>query len=256
MNHVRGAQQAIVPQDSAVRLARDGVEVLSGDACFVSPGAVEVAGRRLRFRKAIIATGSRPALPAIPGLEAVDPLTSDTVWGLAELPASLVVLGGGAIGCELAQAFSRLGSRVTLIESASRLLSAEEPDAGELIAVQLAGEGIDVRCGACVTAAHAHTNTDTGRCGLEFRGGASPVAFDRVLVAAGRTPITSGVGLGRAGVGVDTRGHVQVDGRLRTTAPHIYAVGDVTGAMAFTHVAAYHRSRGHGQRAVRRPSAR
>ena len=153
MDHVRDAQRIIAPQDSASRLSRDGVEVIIGEARLVSPGAVEVGDRRLRFRKAIIATGSRPARPVASGLVDVEPLTSDTVWSLPELPASLVVLGGGAVGCELAQGFSRLGSRVTLVESASRLLSSEEPRAGELIAAQLTGEGVEVRCGARVISA-------------------------------------------------------------------------------------------------------
>ena len=244
MDHVRGAQRIIAPQDSAARLARDGVEVIAGDARFVSPAAVEVGGRRLRFRKAIIATGSRPARPAIPGLADVEALTSDTVWSLEELPASLAVLGGGAIGCELAQGFARLGSRVTLIESAPRLLGAEEPRAGELIAAQLRGEGVKVRCGARVVAARAAggdgDTAGAGRLELDAPEHAPPVAFDRLLLATGRSPSSSGLGLDQAGVGTDAHGHVQVDRRLRTTASHIYAVGDVTGAMAFTHVAAYH----------------
>jgi pyruvate/2-oxoglutarate dehydrogenase complex dihydrolipoamide dehydrogenase (E3) component len=150
MDHVRAAQRIIAPQDSAQRLSRDGIDVVIGDARFVSPGAVEVAGRRLRFRKAIIATGSHPALPPVPGLDDVAPLTSDSVWDLQRAPGALAVLG------------------------------------------------------------------------------------------AGRAPSTSDLGLEAAGVVTDARGHVGVDGRLRTSARHIYAVGDVTGAMAFTHVAAYH----------------
>ena len=240
MDHVRGAQRVIAPQDSAQRLARDGVEVITGQARFAAPGVLEAAGRRLRFRKAIIATGSRPAIPAIPGLDDLDPLTSDTVWDLGERPDSLAMLGGGAIGCELAQGFARLGSRVTLIERAPRLLAGEEPRAAELVATRLRAEGIAVLCGARATAAHPTTG-GAGKLALaDPRTPDRPVAFDRILVAAGRDPRTSDLGLERVGVRTDARGHVEVDGRLRTTAAHIYAVGDVTGAMAFTHVAAYH----------------
>ena len=241
MDHVRKAQEVIAPQDSAARLARAGVDVVAGTARFVSPGAIEVAGRRLRFRKAIIATGSRPAMPVIPRLDDVEPLTSDTLWNLGTLPSSLVVLGAGAIGCELAQGFSRLGSRVTLIESAARLLSSEEPRASELIATVLGEEGIEVRCGVRVSAAHADPAVaGGGTLETEDAGSSSSIAFARLLIVAGRIPSTADLGLERAGVGTDERGHVLVDARLRSTAAHIYAVGDVTGGMAFTHVAAYH----------------
>ena len=245
MDHVRGAQRIIAPQDSAQRLTRDGVDVIAGAARFVSPGAVEVAGRRLRFRKAIIATGSQPALPLLPGLDDVAPLTSDTVWDLEQAPAALTVLGGGAVGCELAQGFARLGSRVTLIERDARLLSVEEPRAGQLIMTQLAGEEIRVYCDARAREVHATDPPDpagpgAGAVELELAGGPVTVDFDRILIAAGRTPSTADLDLEAAGVTTDVRGHVEVDGRLRTSARHVYAVGDVTGAMAFTHVAAYH----------------
>jgi pyruvate/2-oxoglutarate dehydrogenase complex dihydrolipoamide dehydrogenase (E3) component len=245
MDHVRAAQRIIAPQDSAQRLTREGVDVVAGDARFISPGAVEVAGRRLRFRKAIIATGSHPALPPIPGLDDVAPLTSDTVWDLEQAPAALAVLGGGAVGCELAQGFARLGSRVTLLERDARLLGAEEPRAAELIATELAADGIQVLCNARIhafTPAHdpGGDGGDGASLALERSGISSTVGFDRILIAAGRSPSTADLGLEAAGVATDARGHVEVDRRLRTTARHIYAVGDVTGAMAFTHVAAYH----------------
>ncbi len=239
LDHVRDAQRIIAPQDSAARLARDGVEVLTGEARFTGPGVLEVAGRPLHYRKAIIATGSQPAVPAIPGLSDLGALTSDTVWDLAERPAALAVLGGGGIGCELAQGFGRLGSRVTLIERAAQLLPGEEPRAAELIATRLRDEGVAVLCGARATAAHP-TADGSGRLVLEHPEAPDAVAFDRILVATGRDPRTSDLGLDHVGVRTDARGHVEVDGRLRTTAPHIYAVGDVTGAMAFTHVAANH----------------
>ncbi|MGI8714920.1 MAG: dihydrolipoyl dehydrogenase family protein [Solirubrobacteraceae bacterium] len=234
MAHVDAARRAIAPQDSAARLQRDGVEVVTGEARFEGPGLIAADGRRLRYRKAIIATGSRPALPPIPGLAQANPLTSDTVWGLDQRPESLAVIGGGAIGCELAQGFGRLGSRVTLIEAGDRLLGGEDPRAGELVAARLRGEGVDVRCGAYVEA------VQSGGLLARHAGVTAAIACDRLLVAAGRVPYTAGLGLNRIGARTDERGAVRVDGRLRTTAAHVYAVGDVTGAMMFTHVAAYH----------------
>jgi pyruvate/2-oxoglutarate dehydrogenase complex dihydrolipoamide dehydrogenase (E3) component len=230
MAHVAQARRVIAPQDSPERLARAGVEVISGQARFTGHGHVAVDGRTLAFRKALIATGSQPHLPPISGLSDADPLTSDTVWDLAERPDRLVILGGGAIGCELAQAFARLGAGVTLIEAAPRLLAREEPAAGALIAAQLRAEGVDVRCGVRAEA------VGPGR--LRLPG--DEIAFDRLLVATGRTPVSGDLGLEAAGVLSGPGGAVEVDARLRTTALHIYAAGDVTGAMAFTHVAAYH----------------
>jgi len=238
MAHVDHARRTIAPQDSAERLRREGIEVISAHARFEAPGLISVPGRRLRYRKAIIATGSRPSLPPVPGLAQARPLTSETVWDLKDRPASLVVLGGGAIGCELAQGFARLGSQVTLIEVGERLLAREEPGASELIASRLRAEGVDVRLGAHVRAVRG--DGSGGELDLEDPQAPATIRFQRLLVAAGRHPSTTDLGLDRVHVRTDRRGSVCVDRRLRTTAPHIFAVGDVTGAMAFTHVAAYH----------------
>ena len=238
MDHVARAQRTIAPQDSRARLERDGVTVVSGSARFAAPGSVDVEGRTLRFRKAIVATGSRPEIPAaVPGLREVDPLTSDSVWELTDQPRRLTIIGGGAVGCELAQAFGRLGSRVTLLEAGDRLLAGEEPSASRLVASRLAAEGVAVRC-----AAHVASVTGDRSAGALSLGAGAPasLAFDRLLVATGRVPAGDGLGLERIGVAINDRGAIEVDGRLRSTAPHVYAVGDVTGAMAFTHVAAYH----------------
>jgi len=245
MEHVDRARDVIARHDSVARLESRGVEVVSGHAAFDGPGTVVVDGRRLRYRKAIIATGSRPLLPPLPGLGEVDPLTSDTVWDLERQPESLAVLGGGAIGCELAQGFARLGSRVTLIESAERLLGGEEPRASALIAAQLRAEGVSVWCGARIEAVSG--DREGGEIRLQPdeqdvapRPAPARIEFDRLLVAAGRAPSSDDLGLERVGVLADRRGAVRTDPRLRTTAAHVYAVGDVVGAMAFTHVAAYH----------------
>lgn len=231
MEHVRDAIRTIEPQDSPQRLRAAGIEVIEADGRFNGPGRVAANGRELCFRTAIIATGSQPAIPPIPGLADRDPLTSDTVWGLDELPRRLAILGGGPIGCELGQAFARLGADVTLIEMTDRLLPREDPRAGELIARQLAGEGVDVRLrepASSVRASELILETGDG------------VAFDRILVTTGRTPRSAGLGLDSVGVDVDESSAVKVDRRLRTSARSIYAVGDVTGLLPFTHVAAHH----------------
>jgi len=231
MDHVWGAIRTIEPHDSPQRLRAAGVEVIEAYGRFTAPGRIEAGGRELRWRAAIIATGSRPAIPAIRGLETIDPLTTETLWDLRELPARLVVLGGGPVGCELGQAFARLGAHVTLVELADRLLLKEEPRASELIAQRLAGEGVDVRLGAAATAL---------RGGELLLDGGEAIALDRVLIATGRVPRTTGLGLETVGAALDDAGAVRVDRRLRTTARGIYAVGDVTGLLPFSHVAAHH----------------
>ena len=234
MRHVHDSQRAIAPEDSPARLRSVGVDVIEANGRFLAQGVIAAGSRRLRCRAAIVATGSQPMVPPIDGLGAVEPLTNETIWGLEALPERLVILGGGPTGCELAQAFARLGSRVTLVEMADRLLLKEEPRSSELIAGVLAEEGVDVRLGS---PARAVTKSG-GESGLVV--GADRIPFDRLLVAAGRSPSTDGIGLEAIGARTDGRGAIVVDERLRTTAKGVYAVGDVTGALPFTHVAAYH----------------
>ncbi|MGH2928044.1 MAG: dihydrolipoyl dehydrogenase family protein, partial [Solirubrobacteraceae bacterium] len=236
MRRVRDAIAAIEPQDSVERLRDAGVEVISADARFTGPHRIRAGDRELRWRAAIIATGSEPVIPSLEGLSDADPLTTDTVWHLDQLPARLLLMGGGPVGCELAQAFARLGAQVTIVETASRLLLKEEPRASDFIREQLEKEGIDVRLGA----QPRRVTGEDDRFRLEFDETDQPVIFDRVLIATGRRPRTEDLELERAGVATDERGAVQVDARLRTTARSIYAVGDVTGAYPFTHVAAHH----------------
>lgn len=239
MDHVQDAIGTIQPQDSPQRLRAAGIEVIPANARFNGPGRIRVDGRELRWRTAIIATGSSPLTPSIPGLAESDPLNTDTVWDLRELPRRLMVLGGGPIGCELSQAFARLGSHVTLVEQAERLLVNEEPRAAELIAARLTAEGIDVRLG---TRALEMRPRREGTREMQLNGSPppAPIIFDRILVATGRTPRTEHLGLDTVGVNVDAHGAVTVDRRLRTSARGIYAVGDVTGLLPFTHVAAHH----------------
>lgn len=237
MDRVRDAITTIEPQDSPERLRARGVEVLTASARFTEPGVIEADGRALRYRTAVIATGSRPASPSIPGLSEAQPLTTDTIWDLRELPQRLVVLGGGPVGCELGQAFARLGSQVTIVEVADRLLAGEDPDAGELIAGRLAEDGVSLRLGH--RAAGVTPRVDGGG-ELLLEGTASSLSFDRILIATGRHPATAALGLDTVGVQLEDRGGIRVDEHLATTGRGIYAAGDVTGLMAFTHVAAHH----------------
>lgn len=239
MAAVRRAQALIEPQDSPERLAAHGVEVVRGRGRFAGPGRILVGDRELRYRAALIATGSRPEVPLIDGLAELDPLTSDTVWGLDRLPARLVVLGGGPIGCELAQAFARLGSHVTIVEALPHLLPREAPDVGALLADVLGSEGVDVRAGVLARAV-GQGDVGTAGAGVLVLDDGTDVPFDRILVAVGRRPATAGLGLDTVGVDLDGQGQVVVDDRLATTGNRIFAAGDVTGAMPFTPVAAYH----------------
>lgn len=227
MAHVARAIGVIEPHDSAESLYDAGVEVARGEAVFTGPRTLRVAGEReVAFRYAVIATGSAPSLVPVPGLAEAGPLTSDTVWGLTELPGRMVVLGGGPIGCELAQAFARLGSTVTLVEAAERLLPREEPRASALVQERLTAEGITVRTG------YPAGKVDGGA----VHGPGAPLAFDALLAVTGRRANTGGLGLQAAGVALTGRGDVRVDDRLRTTNPRVYAAGDVTGRSAFTHL--------------------
>ena len=237
MAHVRGAIAAIEPHDSAERLARDGVTVVHGHGRFVDDRTIRVAtdsgDRDIRFHRALIATGSEPTLPPVEGLAELAPLTTDTVWDLEQLPRRLVLIGGGSIGCELGQAFARLGSRVTLLEAAPRLLPRDHPDAAAILHARLVANGVEVRVGAKIT--HA-----ARRDALVIDVDGETLQADALLVAAGRRPRTDDLALERVSVELTDRGHVVVDSRLRTTTARIYAAGDVTGAPAFTHVAGYH----------------
>jgi pyruvate/2-oxoglutarate dehydrogenase complex dihydrolipoamide dehydrogenase (E3) component len=237
MAHVRGAVAAIEPVDSAEALRAAGVLVARASARFTGPGGADVGGVPVRFRQALVATGSGPAVPPLPGLREAEPLTSDTVWALTEFPERLVVLGGGTIGCELGQAFARLGSEVTVVEAADRVLAGEDPDAARLVTDALAADGVRVVTGSPVVAVEgAAGNRD-----VVLEGGRR-IPAGAVLVALGRRPDTRGLALGAAGVAVDERGFVRVDARLRTTNRRIWAAGDVTGHPQLTHVAGVHGS--------------
>lgn len=236
MGHVRESIARIAPHDSPDRLRREGVEVRTARARFTGPGRVVIGDTEVRTRCALIATGARPVLPPVPGLADAGPLTSETVWELRTLPRHLVVVGGGPVGCELGQAFRRLGSRVTLVEAEPHLLPREEPAAGRLLEDVLTREGVEVLVGTTAVA--------VGDDGLRVDGpaGGAVLDHDRLLIAVGREPVTGDLGLGHVGVRVSEGGWVVVDDTLRTTGDHVFAAGDVTGRLPFTHVAGWHGS--------------
>jgi len=235
MDRVRAVVARIEPHDSVERYEGLGVEVLRGEARITSPWTVEVGGRTLSTRHIVVATGARPFLPDIPGLPQMDPLTSETIWSLRENPGRLLLLGGGAIGCELAQAFQRLGAVVTLIERAPRLLSREDPEVSTFLEEKLVGEGVDVRTGVEVRAFAVEGGQKVAR--LE---GTEPesLPFDTLLVAVGRQARVEGFGLKEVGVTLRD-GFIETDGTLQTRVPTIFACGDCVGPHLFTHAASH-----------------
>ena len=238
MDRMRRIRAELADHDSAPRFRELGVDVFLGEARFVTPDAVEVEGARLRFARAVIATGARPAVPSIPGLAEAGYLTSETVFDLTAPPARLAILGGGPIGCELAQAFARFGSRVVIVEREERLLPAEDPDVSEVIRDALSADGVELALGAMLVRVE---RTPSGiRLALDEPAGRRSVETDAILVAAGRSPDVAGLGLEAAGVELDVRGTIRTDDRLRTTNPRIYAAGDVVGGRQFTHLADAH----------------
>lgn len=237
MAHVRSAVAAVAPHDSVERYRALGVDVRRGHARIVSPWVVEIDGERLTTRSIVIAAGARPFVPPLPGLEAAGYLTSDTLWQLDALPRRLLVLGGGPIGCELAQAFARLGVDVTLVEMAERLLAREDDDISALAADVLRGDGVDVRVAhrALVVEPGGDEGGHVLRCASA--GGTVQIDFDRILVAVGRQPRLDGYGLEE--LGIPTRRTIDTDAYLATVYPNIYACGDVAGPYQFTHAGAH-----------------
>lgn len=227
MARVRAVVAEVAPHDSAERYRSLGVEVIAGHARVVDPWTVEAAGRRLTARRIVVATGAEPLLPPIPGLAEAEPLTSETLWRLTERPERLLVLGGGAVGCELAQAFARLGAGVTLVEAAPRVLPREDDEVSDAMRRALSTDGVAVIEGVAAAAFAS---------GVATLADGRSVGFDRVLVAVGRRPRVRGFGLEQLGL-LDDDGRLVVDGRLRTRIPTIFAAGDVIGQLQFTHAA-------------------
>jgi pyruvate/2-oxoglutarate dehydrogenase complex dihydrolipoamide dehydrogenase (E3) component/uncharacterized membrane protein YdjX (TVP38/TMEM64 family) len=242
MRRVHRVIAAIEPHDSVERYTALGVEVLQGHARITSPWTVAVtladgATRTLTTKAIVIAAGASPYLPPIPGLKEAGGLTSDTVWGLTECPRRLVVLGGGPIGCELAQSFARLGSAVTQVEMAPRILGREDPEVAALVAASLRADGVDVRTG------HRAVRVEVvgGEKRLVARHGDAEVviAFDELLCAVGRSARVTGYGLEELGIALTPQGTIETNAYLQTLYPNIYAVGDVAGPFQFTHTAAH-----------------
>ncbi len=228
--HIRAAIAAVAPHDSAERFRGLGVDVRHGHARITSPWTVEVAGATLTTRAIVIAAGAAPVMPDIPGLAGAGCLTSETIWTLEEAPRRLLILGGGPIGCELAQAFARLGSAVTLAQRGPRLLPREDDEVGALIQARLAAEGVRVLLDHRASAVRDGT--------MLFANGEA-VAFDTVLAATGRKPRTTGYGLEALGIPLGAHGTIQADARLRTPVANIYVCGDVAGPWQFTHAAGH-----------------
>jgi pyruvate/2-oxoglutarate dehydrogenase complex dihydrolipoamide dehydrogenase (E3) component len=235
-DHVKGVIAAIAPHDSQERFEKLGVEVIRAPARFVGPQEAEADGRRIRARRFVVATGSSPAVPPIPGLAEVPHLTNETVFDLTERPEHMVVIGGGPIGCELAQAYRRLGARVTMLELFS-ILPKDDPDAVAVVRDQLRAEGIDLRERAAIAA----VARDGNGIALTLRndGAGGRITGSHLLVAAGRRANIDGLDLEAAGIAYGAAG-IKVDARLRTSNWRVYAIGDVAGGPQFTHMAAYH----------------
>jgi len=237
MERVQSIVKTIEPHDSVERFTSLGVDCVQGDARILSPWEVEVNGSRISARNIIIASGARPRVPDIPGLEELDYLTSDSVWDIREAPARLLVLGAGPIGCELAQAFSRLGTRVTLATHAEAVQPREDAEVSALVLEAFRAQGMEVltlhepsRFRADGSGQHCLFNTVDGE---------REISFDRVLLAVGRTTNVEGLGLEQLGIGLTRTGTIQVNEHLRTAVPTIYACGDVAGPYMFTHMASH-----------------
>jgi len=237
LRRVRETISAVCEADATEALLRDnGVTIQHGDARFTDPHTLQMAGQRLTAANFILAPGSRPALPDIPSLPEGAYLTNQTIFDLNEIPERLLVVGGGPIGVEMAQAFQRLGSRVTLVQQGARLLPRDDAEMSDALTEYLREDGVDVRLTTTVTGVRSG---DGPRTAILRRGDETDeVVFDEALVATGRRANTDGLGLEAAGVAFNAE-RVRADHCLRTTAPHIYACGDLLGHDQFSHLAEY-----------------
>ena len=236
MSRLRSIRARIAPHDSALRYRDElGIDVYQGDARFISSDTVDVAGTSLQFSKAVIATGARAFVPPITGLDQIDFLTNENVFDLEECPQQLIVLGGGPIGCELAQSFQRLGAQVTLIEATKQFLGREDPDAADLLHTSLLKDGIEIRLDTRLIEVRPERGTHHAI--VEHEGTRSEVPFDQILVAVGRKPNVANLGLETVGVEYDEQRGVHVDDFLQTRNRNIYAAGDVCMEHKFTHAA-------------------
>ena len=237
MERVQRVIKTVEPHDSIERYSKLGVECLTGEAKIISPYEVQVNGRTLTTKNIVVATGARPAVPPIEGIEDVDYLTSDTIWNIREKPEKLLVLGGGPIGSELAQAFCRLGCQVTQVERGERLLSREDPEIAQMVYESFKKDGVNTLLEHSPKRFYKKDGKDFLEC--EHKGQLVQIEFDKVLLALGRQANTTGFGLEELGVELTARKTIQVDEYMRTNYPNIYACGDVAGPYQFTHIAAH-----------------
>lgn len=237
MSRLHGIIGVIEHHDSVERYTGLGVDCFSGHATIESPYCVNVDGQQLTTRSIVIATGAEPAVPNLPGIENVGFYTSDTIWEIEELPDRLLVLGGGPIGCELSQAFARLGSRVTQVQKAPRLMPREDPEYSQMVLDQFLEEGIDVRLEHKAAEFDVQSGTKTLICNR--KGEEVKIEFDVLLVAVGRKARLEGYGLEKLGIDISERGTIEINEFLETNYPNIYAVGDVAGPYQFTHFGAH-----------------
>ncbi|MFO6422402.1 dihydrolipoyl dehydrogenase [Motilimonas sp. KMU-193] len=237
MARVHQVIKQIEPHDSIERYSKLGVECLTGHAVIRSPYHVELNGKQLTTENIIIATGAKPFIPNITGLEHIDYLTSDNLWQLQELPKQLLVIGAGPIGCELAQAFARLGAKVTVMDQAKQLMPRADQDIASLLQQQFEQEQIQTLLGVELT--HFSANQGTQLAHYQINGDVHQLSFDKVLIAVGRKANTQGLGLEALGIELNDNGTLALDPYLRTQYANIFAVGDVAGPMQFTHFAAH-----------------
>lgn len=233
MQRVQRVIATIAPHDSVERYTKLGVECVQAEARIVGPHSVMFNGKTVTARAIVVATGARPLVPNIPGLAETSYLTSDTLWGLKTLPKRLVVLGGGPIGCEMAQAFARLGSQVVQVEAAPQILVREDADVIAEVTGRFKEEGIDLRVNHKAVAVEGKTLI------CDHNGARVEIPFDAILLALGRQANVTGFGLEELGVTLTPRKTIAADPLMRTSVPSIYCVGDVTGPYQFTHAAAH-----------------
>lgn len=238
MDRVKDVVTKIEPHDSVERYSALGVECISGDAEILDAHTVRVGGRTLKTKTLVLAMGADPAVPPIKGLDQVAYRTSDNLWDMRALPRRLVVLGGGPIGCEMTQAFQRLGSQVTQVEMEGRLLQKEDDDVAKLVQDRLVEEGVTVLTGAKATEIKVDGPNKTLVCELKG-GGRREIPFDEILIAVGRRARTKGVDWAKLGVALNPNGTVKVDEFMRANGDNIYACGDIAGPYQLTHVASH-----------------
>jgi pyruvate/2-oxoglutarate dehydrogenase complex dihydrolipoamide dehydrogenase (E3) component len=233
MERVQKTIQLVEPHDSVERYSKLGVDCIQGDATITSPWTIDVNGETINTRAIIIAAGAAPYVPGIEGVNDINYYTSDTIWSIRELPERLLIIGGGPIGCELAQAFQRLGSHVIQLQRGPRLMPREDEDVSAIVTQRFIEEGVEVRTG------HTPLRLESNKLHCQHDDNEVTIEFDALLFAVGRQARTTGYGLEDLGIGLDTKRTIDTNELLQTKYPNIYACGDVAGPYQFTHTAAH-----------------